>query len=164
MTKKVTYTDMHGKKGKVEVDKLVFRPSVYGILIEGDKILLSKQWDGYDFPGGGVKIDENIKDALKREFWEETGFEVEVDEVVFCDSVFFKFTNRERCYNSILVYYLVRRIGGEISIDHVDEEEKKYIDLPEWISLKNIDKIKFYNSIDSIKIIQEAMRVEKSKK
>jgi hypothetical protein len=37
-------------------------------LIENNKILLSKQFDGYDFPGGGVNLDETLEETCAREF------------------------------------------------------------------------------------------------
>ena len=54
--KNVICRDLDKREFAVSSDKLVFRPSVYGILIENSKVLLPKQWDGYDFPGGGIKF------------------------------------------------------------------------------------------------------------
>ena len=160
-SKKVVYEDINGKTGEVVVEKLFFRPSVYSVLIEGDKILLSKQWDGYDFPGGGMEIGETIKDALKREFWEEIGLEVEVGDVILADSSFFKYPYADKYCNSILVYYLVKRVGGKLSINNCDDNEQKYLGMPEWIDLNEVEKIKFYNSIDSVKLINKAKRMLK---
>ncbi len=78
MRKTINCYDITGKRYVFPVNKLKFRPSVYGILIEKDKVLLSKQWDGYDFPGGGIKIDEKVNQALIREFKEETGIDIQV--------------------------------------------------------------------------------------
>lgn len=41
--KTVTCTDRNGNKHTVQVDELTFRPSVYAIIIEDNRILLSKQ-------------------------------------------------------------------------------------------------------------------------
>ena len=57
----ITCLDIKGNKSKVPVSKLTFRPSVYGVIIKNGSILLSRQWDGYDFPGGGIKIGETIE-------------------------------------------------------------------------------------------------------
>ena len=54
MVKKVVCHDINGKLYKLNANRLTFRPSIYGILIKKNKVLLSKQWDGYDFPGGGA--------------------------------------------------------------------------------------------------------------
>ena len=48
MSKKVICHNLDNKEFEIEADKLIFRPSMYGILIEKNKILLSKQWGGYD--------------------------------------------------------------------------------------------------------------------
>jgi 8-oxo-dGTP pyrophosphatase MutT (NUDIX family) len=160
--KKVKYRDINNNVGEVDVDKLFFRPSVYGVLIEGDKILLSPQWDGYDFPGGGMEIYETVEQALEREFWEETGLKVKRREIVVCESNFFKLPyggNEGQYCNSIAMYYLCERIGGELSTGNFDEHEKEYAKMPKWVDLKNIEKIKFYTSVDNIDIINKVMNI-----
>ena len=85
----VVCKDIYGKEYKVDSEKVFFRPSVYGILIKDNKVLLVKQFgDGYDFPGGGIDKHETVIDGLKREFWEETGFKVKEEELVDCQSAF----------------------------------------------------------------------------
>lgn len=62
--KLITCRDWNDDLHKVSVDEMSFRPSVYGVIIEGDKILLSPQRDGYDFPGGGMELHETIEQCL----------------------------------------------------------------------------------------------------
>ena len=57
-----------------------------------------------------------------------------------------------------MVYCLVKKVGGEISKDNFDEEEKDYADLPEWIDLDKINKIKFFNSIDNVAVIKKVKK------
>lgn len=160
-TKEVVCHDMHNNEFKVVVDKLTFRPSVYGVLLNEGKVLLSKQWDGYDIPGGGVHIHETIKEALKREFFEETGVKVELIKPIYCDTSFFIPTysksNKKEHWNCVLIYYLVRKVGGYLSKDNLDEEEQEYVDMPEWIDLEKINDLKFYNSVDSVHVIKQAV-------
>ncbi|MDD4333016.1 MAG: NUDIX domain-containing protein [Patescibacteria group bacterium] len=155
---KVICQDMHGENKEVDASELIFRPSVYGILIEDGKILLSKQWDGYDFPGGGVEIAETINEALEREFWEETGLKIKRGRTVVCESSFFTPSFVKGYWNCQLMYFLCEKVSGELSKEYLDEDEQGYADIAEWINLGEVDKIKFYNSVDSVKVIKEALK------
>jgi len=152
--------NIEGKKRRISADKMVFRPSVYGILIERGRILLSKQWDGYDFPGGGSEMYETVEQTLRREFWEETGYRVKVGKIIHVDTSFFSLKYVKTHANCTLMYFLVKRIGGKISTANFDEHEKKYASAAEWIPLSKISKIKFYNMFGraSVKIIRKALR------
>jgi len=158
--RKITCVDRHRKKYSVSVDKLSFRPAVYGIIIQNNKVLLSPQWDGYDFPGGGVELGEPIKSALKREVKEETGFDVKAKQLVACENDFFKFTfKREEYAHSILIYYLCQITGGKLSTELFDADEKQYARKAEWVDLKKTENIKFYNSADSLEILKKAEQI-----
>ena len=156
MEKEIICTDLNGNTTSVPKSKLAFRPAVYGVIIEDGKVLLSKQWDGYDFPGGGIEIGESIVDALKREVKEETGLEVEEGKILACENSFFKYRFEDKCVQSILIYYVCKRTGGELTTENFDENEKQYADMPEWIDINDLEKIKFYNAVDSIGIIKDA--------
>lgn len=52
------------------------RLGAYGILLEGDNVLLEKTYLGYFIPGGGLEPGELHEEALRREYLEETGYEV----------------------------------------------------------------------------------------
>jgi 8-oxo-dGTP pyrophosphatase MutT (NUDIX family) len=162
-TKIITCNDVNGKKSKTTIDKLQFRPSVYGLLIENDKILLSRQWDGYDFPGGGIEIDETIEEALKREFFEETGMKIEPVIPIHCETDFFNpdYTKKYKgqFWNCIMIYFIVKKIGGKLSKDNLCDTELEYADMPEWMNLKEIYNNKFFNSVDSVKLIEKAVKM-----
>ena len=91
-----------------------------------------------------------------REVYEETGMEATVDELVACENSFFK-TERGRYIQSILIYHRCDIIGGTLSHSGMDENEKSYMGMPEWVLLSDVDKIKFYNSVDSQEIIRKAL-------
>lgn len=74
---KITCRTIDGKTQEVDAGDLAFRPSVYSVAIRDGKVLLSPQWDGYDFPGGGVELGEAIDEAFRREIKEETGLDAE---------------------------------------------------------------------------------------
>ncbi len=143
--KKIICEDKDGKKYEVFAGELSFRPAVYGIIIQNGEVLLSKQWDGYDFPGGGINLGETIEEALKREVKEETGFEVKIGKLVTCENSFYKRVKGDYIH-AIFMYYLCEIIGGKLSTEFFDEHERKYLGEAEWIDLKNIEKIKIYTS------------------
>lgn len=165
MPKKIICRDVNGKECEVDISKLQFRPSVYGLLIEDDKILLTRQWDGYDFPGGGIDIDETIEEALKREFFEETGLEVEPIMPVHSETDFFNPDYADKYkgqfWNCLMIYYLVKKVGGTLTTENFSEEEKDYADMPEWINLNNIKDKKFFNSVDSVALIEKVSEIKK---
>jgi 8-oxo-dGTP pyrophosphatase MutT (NUDIX family) len=163
MKSKVICRDLDNNKYEVSPEELSFRPSVYGILIEDGNIMLSRQWDGYDFPGGGVDLDETLEEALKREFFEETGLLVNVSEVFHAESSFFKPSHSEKRknenWNCPMIYFFVEKTGGSLSTDNFDENEKAYAKMAEWVDLGSIDDIKFTSTVDNKKILQKAIKI-----
>jgi ADP-ribose pyrophosphatase YjhB (NUDIX family) len=63
------------------------RVGVYAVIINDDKVLLTKTLAGsqsiMNFPGGGVTIDEGFADALQRECQEEIGCSVQIEELIY---------------------------------------------------------------------------------
>ncbi|MCA1063693.1 NUDIX hydrolase [Rossellomorea sp. AcN35-11] len=95
---------------------------VYGVCFENDKLLVIRKNRGpymnrYDLPGGSLEEGESLSQALKREYLEETGLDVELEENI--GAVDFKLPWKWREYTDvhhIAVYYSVRFIAGEISV------------------------------------------------
>ncbi|PIT93649.1 hypothetical protein COU00_03180 [Candidatus Falkowbacteria bacterium CG10_big_fil_rev_8_21_14_0_10_43_11] len=162
MKKQVVVRDRDNNKFKVSVDKLTFRPSVYGVIIKTGKILLARQWDGYEFPGGGINLHETIEEGLKREVWEETGYKVRMGNILHSETSFFTPAPYYKgvFWNCVLIYYICSIVSGKISTKHFDDNEKKIMSMAEWVDLKDIGKLKFYNSIDSAKLIKKALEIK----
>ncbi len=152
--------DREGKEFKIDKEKLFFRPSVYGIIIDQTKILLSKQWDGYDLPGGGVELGETIKEALVREIKEETGLDAEMDELIACQDSFFK-ASKEHFFHSVLLFYTAKIKGGTISTEFFDKTEIGILKEAEWVDLDKIENLKFYSSVDLSNIIKQAINLNR---
>ncbi len=156
--KTVVCRDKDKKEYNVPVSELVIRPSVYAVIIRDDKVLLVHQWDGFDFPGGGIDPGEDMREALVREVREETGLEVLAGELVACENAFYH-TESGKNLHSILIYHTAEVVGGELSLSGLTEIEKGWTkDLPEWIPLTDVEQIKFYNSVDSLQIIRTALK------
>ena len=151
----VTCTDIDGNTFEVMNDQLVFRPAVYGVIIQDGKVLLSKQWGGYDFPGGGIELGERIEEALVREVKEETGIEIRPNSILHVSDSFFKLPYKGTYVQSIHLYYECQVVGGELSTEFFDEQEKQYADKPEWIPLSEVPHLKIYSSAEVSEILKE---------
>lgn len=68
---------------KLENTEYFQRMAVYGIVISSEgKIATIETPRGYFLPGGGIENNENHEMCLKREFLEETGYEITVGKYI----------------------------------------------------------------------------------
>lgn len=89
-----------------------FNIRVYGLCVNGDgKLLIAheqrKSLHMTKFPGGGLEWGEGLADALKREFWEELGWEIEVVKQLYITD-FFQVSAFNAQDQVISVYFVVR--------------------------------------------------------
>jgi len=104
----------------------VFRPKTTGVkcvLRYGDKILLIKNSYGlklWTLPGGGVKRNESVRDAVIREVREEVG--ITIKDLRECGSLFYD-GNYKR--NTIWVF-ATQVFSGQFEIDDLEVEEAKW--------------------------------------
>ncbi|MBC5636747.1 NUDIX hydrolase [Ornithinibacillus sp. BX22] len=95
---------------------------VYGIYVEDNKLLVINKNGGpykyrYDLPGGSLEEGERLTEAMVREFKEETGIDIAIERSVGVIDFFLPWEWKEFTdVHHIAVYYLVRKISGEISI------------------------------------------------
>lgn len=148
--KHVTAYDIFGKTHKRQLKNFKFRPSVYGLLIEDGKLLLKRHplIDKFEFPGGGVEINETIEEALVREFNEETGILIRPKKLIAVRDSLFTFNDEDA--HGILLFFMVDKISGGTIANGSDSVEVKYMDL-KLLSKKNIQRI-FW---EIVKIIPE---------
>ena len=87
------------------------RIRVAGILIEDNKILLIQHYKNnkkyWLIPGGGNDWGETAKEALIREYKEETNMDIEVDEFLFLSETIFP--NKER--HILNLFFKIHRIN-----------------------------------------------------
>lgn len=65
-----------------EVTELVVRTKA--LILNNGNLLLANEKDVLQFPGGHLEDDESLNDCLKREIKEETGIEIEDNEIGEC--------------------------------------------------------------------------------
>jgi ADP-ribose pyrophosphatase YjhB (NUDIX family) len=91
---------------------------VYGICPQKGKLLLIKKNVGpyinrYDLPGGRLEDGENLLQGIHREFFEETGFYIEVKKNLGVADFILPWDWRKVTHvHHIAVFYLVRLAGG----------------------------------------------------
>lgn len=154
---KVTCKGLFGEVVEVETEDLRFRPSIYGLVIQDGKILLCPQWDGWDYPGGGIDKGERLQEALVREVREETNLIVRPLKLLDVSDNFFQPTfAKEQHWHSIKIHYACEYVSGEISAEGFMEYEKTYMKEAQWVPLEETPKLKFYNSSDNDALIKAA--------
>jgi ADP-ribose pyrophosphatase YjhB (NUDIX family) len=106
--------DILGKKHKRWLKNFKFRVSAYGVLREGNKVLVQRHpsLKTYGFPGGGVEIDESVPQGLRREFEEESGLKIKVKKLLGINEDYF--TAQGTDIHGVGIYYEVGRVGGKI--------------------------------------------------
>jgi len=105
------------KEGKTRV-------SAYGLLRRNDEMLfcrLSQQVGmnkgHWTLPGGGIDFGEDPKDAVVREFQEETGLTVKVLDLVSIDSLCDSMPGWPPMH-SIRIIYTVEYVSGDLQNEH----------------------------------------------
>ncbi|MFN0203718.1 MAG: NUDIX domain-containing protein [Bacteroidia bacterium] len=88
-----------------------FNLRVYGICLEDKQLLITDEIRGGNpmtkLPGGGIELGEGIVDALKREFQEEMGVEIEVSDLFYI-TPFFQTSVFRPSDQVISIYYFVK--------------------------------------------------------
>jgi 8-oxo-dGTP pyrophosphatase MutT (NUDIX family) len=99
-------------------EKRVFSCRTYGVLREGPKVLLTRSvFRGrvfVNFPGGGVEIGESPADALRREFFEETGLEIRMLRTLYASEGLHLSTQSP--IQIVSSYWLVERVSGNLRL------------------------------------------------
>lgn len=119
----------------VEVEDYKLNIRVGGIIKHKDCILFHKCKDKpyYALLGGRVEIGENSEEAIKREYYEETGREVEIVKYLATIENFFVEDNQK--YHEIDFVYQLEFKDDKESIENIEnkegQEDLKYVWIPE---------------------------------
>lgn len=98
------------------------RPGAYGIAWDGKRrLFLVRTPDGLEIPGGGIEPGETPEQALRREFLEETGHELESVEPYLSIRQYLTKPLEEKFYHKYPTFFLTslgRRVGPPLEVDH----------------------------------------------
>lgn len=148
MPSTVVCRDMDDNKTEEPVDNLSWRPAAYGIVIKDGAILLLKQYNGYDLPGGGIDFGETSEEAVLREILEESGLTAANPKLLHAATSYFRFphTGPLQCLS---LYYSCEYVSGQIHTDGLDEHEKGYApEGCEWVPIEQLQHITIAASTD----------------
>jgi 8-oxo-dGTP diphosphatase len=106
------------------------RIAAYGLLIDGDLVLMVQAGERSDvpgrwfLPGGGVEHGEDPVEIVQREFREETGLAVAVGEVVGVWSEMIEASVRGVEVHAVSIVYEIESWTGEMAGSPDDSSEK----------------------------------------
>jgi ADP-ribose pyrophosphatase YjhB (NUDIX family) len=130
------------------------RVGCYGVVIAERRILLA-HWregarSGWTLPGGGMEVDETPEQTARREVREETGFDVELEELLGLSNHYIAARHRpdggSRPLHGLRVIYRARITGGALTV-----EENGSTDDAAWFDLTSL------GDVDRVPLVDEAV-------
>ncbi len=128
------------------VKKMKYEKSCGAVIFDNDKILVIKQVKGHwGFPKGHVEEGETEVQTAIREIKEETNLDVEIDE----SKRFVERYSPEEGIEKDVVFFVAKKIGGEIKVQEEEVTETK------WVAPSEAMEILTYES--SKRILEKVM-------
>lgn len=144
----VTTTDFNGKSHKVNAASISKNLCVYGIAIKNGQVLIAPAFDGYIWPGGTIKTGEDHLEGLKREYKEETGFNIKPTKLVDIYTSMFWDPMIDKDFHTLMIFYFVEIVGGSESDTGLNPLEKEFQGKAEWVSIEELEKMRYSCGLD----------------
>lgn len=125
------------------------RIAAYAVITDGSRILLA-HWNehgrsGWTLPGGGVEGIEHPTETVVREAYEETGYDVQVDELLGVDTMIVAPDQRQNSATplyALRIIYTARILGGELRNEiGGSSDEARWVEIDELSSLKRVSLV-----------------------
>lgn len=124
----------------IENNKSCFRVRACGVIIKNGSVLMVKnnRDDYYYSVGGAIHIGETIEDACLREVFEETGYQYQIDRLIFIHENFFE--QDKVLWHEIAFYFLMKDTDNSTFKTSIGsfgaKEEKVWIPIDEFGNYK----------------------------
>ncbi len=129
------------------------RLAAYAVVRDDQDRILLALWNEaeqpqWTMPGGGVELDETVEEAAVRELREETGYDIELGQLLGIDSHVVPPARRmrpsTRPMKSIRVVFEARVVGGELrhEVDGTTDEAR-------WIPLAEVPSLHRVSLVDA---------------
>lgn len=116
-----------------------------GILIRDGKILVQREKNGeeYALPGGHIEMGETSREALVREYAEETGVDISCGRLLWIEESLWRQDGKDA--NSLNFYYMVELSGEDIpdTGEFMPQKDNESV-LYGWLPIENLGKVKIY--------------------
>lgn len=118
------------------------RVRVNGVLIKDNKLLIAKHLMGngevfWSVPGGGMIYGQSVKENLAREFLEETGLKVKVQDYLFVHEFL------KPPLHAMEHFFKVEEIGGKLALGSDPEltSSNQILNELRWVSINELHLI-----------------------
>lgn len=135
----VAATTLFGGKKLVRKEALIPRRSAYGVVLDGDRLLLvnTRNTGKWSFPGGRCEDDETDAEAAVREIREETGVGVAVGDVlVEVENYWYDDTTGE-AYRQSGIFFRCRPLSRTLNMNN-NPDEHDQAEGPTWVPLDQL--------------------------
>ena len=112
-------------------------------------------WKGWEFPKGGINLDEKMESAVRREVGEETGLTArKIRKFNFSGKYLYKkeFSDRTGIVGQTFSLYSAEVKKGKVKIDKKEHSEYNWLEFE-----KAIKKVRFNNQKKSLRIVNESL-------
>lgn len=126
------------------------RNSAKAIIIDGEKVLLTKNQDDdgyfYLFPGGGQEHGETLHEALKRECIEELGHQVDIEELLHIREYIGR-NHEHKSFDAhvhqVEFYFACKLVSETNRIMEPTNPDNDQVGI-EWLKISDLENYRFY--------------------